>query len=274
MSAIAVTWGEDCALMVADGVCYDDKGNILRLVTKIARYPHLNCVVGAAGIGGFLHVLGWALEGGRTLSGSFRPVSTFDELVEVFADICAAAHEQMHYGSDDHKIPTTAVLLGWSESRRQYEGYRVVSYDKRTETFGDRDECGDYSSLEAFTLHRIPPSIWVSSNPRRDLREEFGISAEHNETSFSMMMRMMCAIRAGSGPLKSSAPEDPSYFNAGGFLEVAMVHPGRIDSWIAHRWPEDELGAPIDPMSGDRLPAHLVDAAESPQPNGEIDGAA
>jgi hypothetical protein len=69
---------------------------------------------------------------------------------------------------------------------------------------------------------------------------------------------MICAARAASGIVPHEVTGEPQVFNAGCFLQMVQVQRGNIHTWIAHRWPEDEIGAQIDPTKGELLPDWLM----------------
>ena len=70
------------------------------------------------------------------------------------------------------------------------------------------------------------------------------------------MTRMICAARQSSGNI---AQDDmPFQFNAGGFVQLALIQAGHCQTWIPHRWPEDVIGEPIDPALGDIMPEYLT----------------
>ena len=55
-------------------------------------------------------------------------------------------------------------------------------------------------------------------------------------------------------------------FGCGGFLQIALLQKDSFSSQIVHRWP-DEIGKPVDPASGELMPAWLL---ARPEPEKEV----
>ncbi len=247
MSAIALIVTDDYVVMAGDGVASDPAtGAVVAYMSKLSLMPELNAVMAITGIGGFDHLLGWFMPCG---------VKDFDDLVEVLPDLVKRCHfhavaQGMIVGGD-HR--TNVTVAGWSGQREQFEGWRVVSYEKETIDEGS----GRTTVLPPWTLLPMPRDrIWCSTAPASMIKARFGLPfATDDDNDVDMLVRMICAARAESGDIAGLAAR----FNAGAFVQIALVDRRLCQSWIAHRWPEDVIGKPIDPTLGEPMPKYLMD---------------
>lgn len=266
MSVIAVAVGKDGVLAASDGVCYTyETGEIAGFVSKVILLPEYNCFIGSTGAGSFGVSLRWEIE---------QKVNSFDELVEDFADFCEIVHRKLFtnmWGYWDHSSRDTeisCVIGGWSDARQAYEAYRVVSYEKGSVDLSD----GSAIRLEPFKLMPLPDALWCSYSP--DTMEEFGLTPPlPNEETADIAARLVCAARATSG-LVTESDGNEAFFMAGGFIQMTVIQQGHSQSWIAHRWPEDRLGEPIDPNGPERFPAWLRDRYDQAKAALEAEAAA
>lgn len=237
---------DEYALIAADGVATDPvTGAVCGTVSKIITFPHISAVMGITGMGGFTHLMQW-----------FVPphVSTFDEMVEILPELVGFTWRYIQ----DREIAAHGmfncciVVGGWSEARQKFEGWRVVTYAKESVLAN-----GETRILEPFVAHPMPSDgrMWASAGPGEDAMKRFGvIDGPEGDSDADILIRMICAARTDSGKVSTEGVN----FNAGGFVEVALMQRQYVQSWIAHRWPEDVLGEPVDPDRGQPMPDHLM----------------
>lgn len=244
MSVMALIVKPDAyALIAADGAATDPRtGALAGTMSKILTFPDISAVMGITGIGGFTNLMQW-----------FMPphVSSFDELVEILPDLVLTTAEFVQKNGKFGMFQSCIVLAGWSEKRQKFEGWRVMTYDKESITLD-----GETRTLEAFEIYpMVEDRMWSSAGPSAEVMKRFGIiDGPESDSDLDVVTRMICAARQDSGKVTT---EDCNY-NAGCFVEVAMMQRGYCHSWIAHRWPEDVTGEPIDPTRGQPLPDHLM----------------
>lgn len=247
MTIIAMQLLENGALMGCDGVSTDPRtGAVHGYLSKIDLLPEHEAMIGISGCGGFNHLMRWFLPG---------HVEDFDDLIEVLP----ALVEHVHFHILEHGLSvtddtrTSVMIVGWSRSDKQCKAYRVVTYAKESVNADTRET----TVLEPFELYPVRVSgMWSSTSPDREIMERFGVFAGIEEDEGAAMTRLICAGRAASGSA-SAENEQGVRFNAGGFVQLALLRPGLVQSWIAHRWPEDVLGEPIDPSRGVPMPDYL-----------------
>lgn len=263
MSAIAVALGTDGIIIASDGVCYTyETGHVSGFVSKIILLPEYDCFIGSTGAGAFMTALRWELE---------QQVTCFDDLVEAFGDLCEIVHRKLFtniFGrwEDGPLTEVSCVIGGWSDARQAYEAYRVVSYDKPSVDLSD----GRSIRLEPFKPTPLPGALWCSYMP--DTMEEFGLAPPlQNEETINVAARLICACRADSGfVVDKDGQGDDRFHMVGGFLQLTVLQRGHVQSWIAHRWQEDQIGQPIEATGPGRFPEWLKEryeaarAAESP----------
>lgn len=247
MSAIALCVQDNCVLMAGDGAASaPDTGALVGSMSKITVMPELSAVMGITGVGGFDHLIGW-----------FMPphVRTFDDLTEVLPELVKHCHSNgvesgMFAGGD---FRTNICVAGWSDARQKYEGWRVVSYAKEAKN----GKTGEKTVLEPWKLLPMPEDgIWCSTAPTVEIETRFKLNAPHpDDDNIDTLIRNICAARAKSG----ISEDGGAPFNAGCYVQIAMVQKDQASTWIAHRWPEDEIGKPIDPSRGLPMPQHLMD---------------
>lgn len=246
MSAIALILTEEYALFAGDGVGSDpDTGALSCFMSKIRLLPDLGAALAGTGIGGFDHLMQWFMP---------RNVVTFDDLVDALPGLVRHVHDHIAGLGLGDICPsdTNIVLAGWSPRNQRFEGWRVVTYPKKTLNADGVTE----GVLEPWTLHPMPArGMWCSAAAPRATLERFGIFGENPGDDVDQLTRMICAARADSG----IATDTGHRFNAGGYVQLAMIQRDQVQSWIAHRWPEDVIGKPVDPNLGDPMPRYLMD---------------
>lgn len=247
MSAVAIAVGADGIIVASDGVSYDyESGNVGHYVSKVIVMPEYSCFIAATGMGAFGAALRWEAD---------QNINSFDDLVDGFERLAKDVHRRLciqHYGS--FAAPETemsCVIGGWSERRQAYEAYRLVSYAKPSVRLVDGKSV-EYE-LEPFRMEDLPAAIWCSHLPAH--AASFGITPPPADMETAeILARLICACRAGSGFVEED--DGPGrHYNVGGFLQMTIVQRDHIQSWIPHRWPEDEIGKPIDPNKGERIPS-------------------
>jgi hypothetical protein len=250
VSILALQFRENYALMGCDGVATEPSdGTVAGYVSKIALCPEYDCAIGITGVGGFEHIMRW-----------FMPVqvATFDDVVQCLPDLVLHTHEHIKDNglAVANDTRTNVTVAGWSLKRQAMEAYRVVTYPK--DSF-DRE--GVATRLQPFALHPMAMGqLWASAGPPSTTLAQFGLTEEtmpEDADDLEMMTRMICAGRADSG---RSCDDYPGPFNAGGFVQLALIQQGKVTSWISHRWPEDVIGEPIDPTRGEPLPEWIANA--------------
>lgn len=242
MSALAIAIGTDGIIAACDGVCYDyETGTVSGFVSKIILLPEYGAFIGWTGAGGFGPALRWEIN---------QAISSFDDLVEQFEHLCEAVQWKLFGYNQGPLTEVSCVIAGWSVARQSYEGYRLVSYDKTSVDLSD----GGRIQLEPFKAQPLL-NWWCSVSLTRSA--DFGLSPPAaGEAAVDTAIRLICAARADSGR-KEHDDGDGRFFMAGGFVQVAILQQSSIQSYVAHRWPEDVLGEPINPSKGSPLPSWL-----------------
>lgn len=244
MSAVAIAVGEDGIIAACDGVSYDyQTGNVGHYVSKLIVMPEYGCFIAATGMGSFGAALRWEIE---------QAINSFDDLVDGFERFAKWTYLKMvlsQYDGDasGQDAEMSCVIGGWSERRRRYEAWRLVSYQKPSVRLEDGKPV-EYQ-LERFVKEELPAAIWCSHMP--DAAGAFGINPPPADMETAeVLARLICACRAGSGFFEED--DGPGrHYNVGGFLQMAVIQRDRVESWVAHRWAEDEIGRPVDPSKGD-----------------------
>ncbi len=212
---------------------------------KLCVLPDLGAALAVTGIGGFDSMMKWFMP---------RKVVTFDDLVDALPDLVRHVHD--HIASlglgDICPSESNVVLAGWSPRNGRFEGWRVVTYPKKVLN----PDGGVESILEPWTLLPMPRSgMWCSATAPRAVLERFGLFSDDPGDDVDQITRMICAARADSGITTDGGHR----FNAGGYVQLGLILRNEVRSWIAHRWPEDEIGRPVDPTLGDPMPLYLMD---------------
>ncbi|WP_127113061.1 hypothetical protein [Shimia sediminis] len=247
MSVVACIVTDQYALMAGDGVCSDpDDGCVKGYISKLTLMPEYDCIMGITGVGGFNYVLQWNMPGS---------VNEFDDLLDVLPDLVLTTHIHMKnqgmYMFDDAK--TNVVVAGFSRRAGTYKAYRCMTYEKEAWN----TETGEITKLKPWELHELPDGMWASAGPPKETLERFGLLDGNGKDDVEILTRMICAGRNDSG--KTNQDGMPVPFNAGGYIQLALFQNGMMNSWVAHRWPEDVIGEPIDPERGDPLPSNLME---------------
>ena len=252
MSALVVAINADGIIAACDGACYQhETGAISAFVSKIILLPEYGALIGWTGVGNFGPALRWEIN---------QAISSFDDLVNRFEAVCKHIHGEMFGDNLGPMTEVSCVIAGWSEARRAYEGYRLVSYEKQSIGFSNERSI----AREPFKSVPLPAAIWSSFSPTK--MDDFGLNppAEDEET-LDVAIRLVCAARADSGWLKDKdGTGDNRLYMAGGFVQVAVLQQYHVQSWIAHRWPEDTVGHRVDPSKGAPLPPWLEMKNASP----------
>jgi hypothetical protein len=247
MSVVALQIREGYCLLAGDGVCTDpDTGHVAGYLSKITAMPDLDCAFAITGIGGFNYAIQWNMP---------RWVSNFDDFVEALPSLVHRTHLQMRLdkmirGTDDR---VNVMAAGWSTREERFKAVRVVSYEKGSTNL----ETGQAETLKPFVAYEFASGgLWMSAAPTPKNMELFGLSEPiEGESDLDTMTRAICAARASSGMVSDEGRE--YRYNAGGFVQLAMVQRGSVQTWVPHRWPEDEVDEPIRPELGAPLPDHL-----------------
>ncbi|WP_339768033.1 hypothetical protein [uncultured Pseudosulfitobacter sp.] len=247
MSIVALQVREDYALIAGDGVCTDpETGAVAGYMSKITAMPDLDCAIAITGVGGFNHALQWNMP---------CWVKDFDGFIEALPDLARLTHEKLCRDNmirgDDNRANLMAA--GWSIEEQRYKAVRVVSYEKGT----TNSETGDTAVLAPFVAHEFTSGgMWMSSAPKENNMKLFGLTeAIDGESDVDSITRAICAGRASSGMVLDG--ERSYHYNAGGYVQIALIQRGHINTWITHRWPEDIIGFPVRPEFGSPLPPHL-----------------
>jgi hypothetical protein len=116
---------------------------------------------------------------------------------------------------------------------------------------------GELTVLDPWVVHAVPDGIYCSHSPAADTAEKFGLLDIDGKNVNELVARFVCASRADSS--ESGGGDFAGLpFYVGGFLQMTLLQPNRIECWIAHRWP-DEIGKIVDPTSGEPLPQFVRD---------------
>lgn len=238
---------DNYVLMGCDGVATDPHdGSVAGYMQKIRTYPAMNCAVGITGVGCFDAIMDW-----------FIPiwVKDFDDLVDTLALVVLRTFEFLvENGMIRYEDPRCNICAaGWSAKAQAFKAVRVVTYPKKSQNA----ETGETITLEPWTVLEMKHSgTWSSAGASDEAMQKCGVYSSPDDDDAAMMTRIICAARQSSGDLDHE--EMPCNFNAGGFVQLALIQRNDIRSWIAHRWPEDIIGEPIDPTRGDIIPPYLV----------------
>lgn len=248
MSAIAVGTADNAIVFAADGVCYDyAKGEVAGLGSKLLLMPELDCIVGWTGLGQFGSLFHMATH---------MRFADFDALLADAVEVTRGIHDwacrdiAAHGRGIEEETRLNMVLGGWSKARQRFETYRMVSYAKVSLNALDASTS---AVLTPWQLRPIPP-MWCSGAPAPATCERFGVAFGEGFDMTDMAIRLICANRAESGATTHPDTGETTFHNVGGFVQVAMLDGNGITSWIAHRWPEDVVGEPVDPSRGKPLP--------------------
>lgn len=236
---------EHYAMLACDGVAsHPDDGTVVGYASKITLLPDLDAAIGVTGIYGLAQMMQWCMP---------LTVTNFDDLVTHLPVLMWDACQMLHRTSGHVPTKSCAVVVGWSDARQQYEGWRITNYDKELRV-GGADAA--LETLPAYTERQLDGGkLWASAGPSEAVMRKFGvIDGPEGMTDVDLLRRMVCAARSDSG----TPTEQYSCYNAGGFIQVAQVQKGYVQSAINHRWPEDVIGEPIDPNRGQPLPDDLM----------------
>lgn len=245
MSCVALAIADDAIVLAADGAFYDEHdGAVQGFASKVLPLPERNAVIAWTGLGLFGQALYWEI-GQRLLS--------FDKLVAMLPEAARLAHLKLCVGAGRHNLhpdnnKVSVLLAGYSDERERFEAYRVVSYAK--DTFYTNGELA--GRLEPWVMNPIE-WVWASHAPPAEVCEEFGLT-EPPADLVELCARYVCANRPLSGTVRDEDGNIEGVYGVGGFLQMVIVKRDHVQSWIAHRWP-DEIGKPVDPTVGEPMPA-------------------
>lgn len=245
MSVVAVTVRPDAYVMMAcDGVSTDPAtGSVNGYVSKMHVMPDLGALMGVTGFGGL----------GELLRFHMPPhVACFDDLLDELPGLVEWVWHGISAELGSRAWRSCVAVAGWSDRRGMFEGWRITTYDKDRL----RADTGERATIPAFTLGPMPDhSTWATTGEDPAILRRFGvIEGPDTDDDADRLTRMICAGRAES----RVETEDGLPFNAGGFVQLAHLARGAAQTWIAHRWPEDVIGRPIDPAQGQPLPDQLM----------------
>lgn len=236
---------DEYAMMGCDGVAsHPTDGSVVGYASKITLMPEFNAVMGVTGVMGLAQMMQLSMP---------SSVTNFDQLVEnlpvMMWDGCQKLSKLYH----QRPGKSCAVVAGWSDARQKYEGWRITNYDKPMRMKGSDTAV---ETLPSYTERQIgSSSMWASAGPSEAILRRFGvIDGPEGMTDLDLVRRMICAARADSG----ATCEEYDHYNAGGFIQIAMLQKGYVQSAINHRWTEDVIGEPIDPARGQPMPDDLM----------------
>lgn len=238
---------DNFALMGCDGVATDPAtGAVAGFMQKIRTYPAMSCAVGITGLGGF-----------DALMDCFLPiwVKDFDDLIDVLPAVVKAVFAYLEIqGQLPADTRCSVCAAGWSPRASAFKAFRLVSYPKKS-----RDAAtGELVTLEPWVAHELAHSgTWSSAGARPEDLARCGVNSSPGDDAANAV-RIIAAARQSSG--KIEAEEMPGTFNAGGFVQLALIERGKVTSWVPHTWPEDVIGEPIDPTRGVLVPEFSGDS--------------
>ena len=229
-------------IFASDTICYGEHGKVLSTTAgKVLPVQELNCVIGNVGLAGLTTTL-------RDCIG--MRYRDFDDLLGGIVEDFRSVHSDYvdrHHDSDAPQLNATVVIAGWSESRMQFETYRLSTRQKEIIFAGESTTSGPFELVST-------EGCWVSSAYRPEDCERFGIDFEsENVNLLDLAARIVCACRAASSSSGSGDFAGLPYA-VGGQLQITLLQRDRITQWVAHRWP-DEIGQVVDPLAGDAMPA-------------------
>lgn len=241
MSAVAMVIQDDCIILAGDGAASHLDGRLWYYCSKLHHMPEYSAVFAATGLAGLNSLFWW-----------FRPegVHTFDGLIDGLGDHMQSLFQRAEeWGWIEPGLKSNIAIGGYSEKRQRFEGWRMATYDKQSFS-----PDGSQQILPAWQAEEVQAGrIWCSANIGRGTLERFGLLSEGTESNLDRLARVICAARAESGKI-----EGGDVHNVGGFLQLGILGADQYQSWIAHRWPEDVLGEPVNPARGQPLPDHLM----------------
>lgn len=244
MTALAIGIAKNAIVLASDGAVTDGDGTLVGFESKVVLLPEHNALIACRGVGGF----GTALHQRIGVD-----VTDFDSLLDYIPSKSAAVLEAyiQHYGLDD--APISIIVAGWSESRQQYEGYRLGKQEWQPKSVGG----GEWEEMLPWTLLPIDGCLWARPWPSAELYGRFGIDPKPQGSIdiFKYTATLVCAARFRP---ESTGPNTPEHYGVGGFLQMTMLERDYISTSIVHRWP-DVIGERIDPTHGEALPTFLID---------------
>lgn len=235
---------DDYVILACDGVSTSPStGAVGGYMSKLHFLPHLDLAIATAGFGGLAEALTFHLP---------TYVTDFDDLIKIMPEYLPWLWAEVVTTPSVTAWDSCIALAGWSAERKRYEGFRYS-----TTEWGEIDQStGETVRKPAFTPRRIPEqSVWTTCGFSEERLRAFGvIDPPEGTADEDLVVRTICAARAESGHIEGQSLR----FNAGGFVQVAQIARGFARTNIAHRWPEDVLGEPVDPSRGQPLPNHLM----------------
>ncbi|WP_112311837.1 hypothetical protein [Pseudogemmobacter bohemicus] len=242
MSIVAIYVEDEAVVMACDGVATDPRtGRVSAFVSKLHLLPEISTMIGVTGAGGF----------GQMLLLRKAPwVNSFDDFVDDLPELAQGVHDEMlEVGmAIGGETLSSIVVAGWSESNKCHQAFRLVTYEKGSV---DQDT-GENKTLKPWVNHQIT-NLWASTAPSSFALERVGLQDEKPQSAVDYLTRMVCAGRL-TGDQSDPRVKD---VNIGGYVQLAMLQEGVMRSWVAHRWPEDVLGMPVDASRGAILPPYL-----------------
>ena len=233
MSVIAHFRQENGICIASDGVAYDDQGIIRGHVSKVLPIIELNCLIATTGFGGF----GANLRDRLAIS-----VRNFDELIDKTVEEMMGLQIALQALQNEIPVNATVLLAGWSDQRERFETYKIHTRPRKI----TNGVTGEMTVSEPWTV--IPTTQFWCSNaiPEELFKEVCG----DNIPPLDQLAQVVCLSRQMSGEISTDPQNDGTPYAAGGFLQYTWIDRKKIITWIAHRWPEDEIGKPLNPKLG------------------------
>lgn len=252
MSVTVIHFNDQFVLAGGDGVITDPEyGTVSGYASKLHLMPEYDALFAVTGFGGLANAMDFVMP---------RSIKDFDGLADNLSDLVFRGTESLREsGLLWYTEKANVVLAGFSKRDDAYRAVRVTTYEKGSV---------DYLTNEPITLapwevHPMQPNAtYISSSFSQETSQRFGLHPEVQHSKLNdLVTRYICAARAESGSLQDEMYEDFTY-NVGGFAQLAVLANRSTNSYIAHEWPEDVVGEPIDPKRGQPLPDHLMEGFE------------
>ncbi|MEM1287120.1 MAG: hypothetical protein AAGH60_02085 [Pseudomonadota bacterium] len=227
-------------------------------MNKIYQQPHLHAAFAFAGMGMMGAYYQAILDK--------RGYDDFDELADNMVEDVETAHQHLMWDTNGPLAEHTEITVmagGWSPRDEAYKAYQVTSFEKDRFYEGNSEP----EKIQPYTLLPFTGYAWTSCSVPTEIAEEFQLHSGHIKDFYDpneavrYLGRHICAARAGAN---RRDPDTGHVQFAGAMVQFCVLTGGQIQSWIAHRWLEDEIGQPIDPSKGLRMPDFFKADYEQP----------